>query len=141
MSIDRNVTRSEARIRFKDFVLEELPNDHCSVRVVLARRSGEEFVGEAEGENSPQAQLRTAAQATARALETATDGQVGLTVLSVKALEALETILVFVSLSGRLEHGSQRLVGSVLTRENPPRAAALAVLNATNRLLSVFFAE
>jgi hypothetical protein len=127
------------RIRFKDFVLQELPNTQCLARVVLARRSGDEFVGHAEGEKSPQGQLRSAAQATAHALEAATHGQVGLTVLSVKALKKLETILVVVSLSGRLDSGSERLVGSVLTKEDPARAAALAVLSATNRLLSIYF--
>jgi hypothetical protein len=137
--VDRSVTRSEARIRFKDFVLQELPNTQCLARVVLERRTGDEFVGHAEGENSPQGQLRSAAQATAQALEAATHGQVALTVLSVKALETLETILVVVSLSSHLDHRSERLVGSVLTKERAARAAALAVLNATNRLLSIYF--
>jgi hypothetical protein len=137
--IDRSVTRSEVRIKFRDFVLEELPNTQCSARVVLARRPGEEFVGQAEGENSPQGQLRSAAEATARALEAATHGQVGLTVLTVKALKKLETILVIVSLSGHIDHLSERSVGSVLTKERPARAAALAVLDATNRLLGTYF--
>jgi len=127
------------RIKFKDFVLQELPNTQCSARVVLARHSGEEFVGQAEDENSPHGQLRSAAHAAARALEAATHGQVALTVLSVKALKKLETILVVVSLSSHLDHRSERLVGSVLTRESPARAAALAVLSATNRLLSSYF--
>ncbi len=138
-NVGRSVRESEVRVRFKDFALHELPDTQCSARVVLARHSGDEFVGQAEGENSPQGQLRSAAQATARALEAATHGQIGLTVLTVKALQKLETILVVVSLSGHLEQRSERLVGSVLTRDRPARAAALAVLSATNRLLSSYF--
>ena len=123
---NRSVTGSEVRIKFRDFELQELSNTQCAARVVLARRPGEEYLGQAEGENSPQGQLRSAAEATARALEAATHGHVGLTVLTVKALKKWETILVIVSLSGHVDQRSERSVGSVLTKERPARAAALA---------------
>jgi hypothetical protein len=42
---------------------------------------------------------------------------------------------VIVSLSTNAEGSDQRIVGSVLTELDPARAAALAVLNATNRIL------
>jgi hypothetical protein len=129
---------SEVRIRFEDFALQQLPDSRCSARVVLAWQPGEEFVGTAEGEDSPQGQLRLAAEATARALEAATHGEVGLTVISVKALDTLETVLVVVSLSSLVEHRSERLVGSCLIKNRPARGAALAVLNATNRLLNIY---
>jgi len=136
--VDRRSTKSEVRIRFKDFVLQQLSDSQCSARVVLTWHSGEEFVGTAEGENSPHGQLRSAAEATARALEAATHGQVELTVLAVKALTTLETVLVVVSLSSRIDQRSERLVGSCLIKEQPARGAVLAVLDATNRLLSIY---
>ncbi len=117
-------------------MLQQLPNTQYLADVVLAWHAGDEFVGTAEGEDSPQGQLRSAAEATAQALEAATHGQVGLTVLSVNALETLGTILVVVSLSSHVDHRSERLVGSCLIKERPARGAALAVLNATNRFLS-----
>jgi hypothetical protein len=126
------------RIRFKDFVLQQLSDTQCSVRVVLAWHAGEEFVGTAEGEDSPHGQLRSAAEAAARALEAATHGQVELTILAVKALTTLETVLVVVSLSSRVDQRSERLVGSCLIKEQPARGAVLAVLDATNRLLSTY---
>jgi hypothetical protein len=134
----RALTRSEKRIRFVDFVLQQLPDTRCSARVVLAWYPGEEFVGTAEAEDSPQGQLRSAAEATARALEAAAQGQVGLTVLSVKALETFDTVLVIVSLSSRVDDRAERLVGSCLIKERAARGAALAVLSATNRLLGVY---
>jgi hypothetical protein len=133
------LTRSEGRIRFEDFVLQQLPDNRCSARVVLAWHPGDEYVGTAEGENSPQGRLRSAAEATAQALEAAANGGVGLTVLTVKAVETMETVLVIVSLSGRVDQRSERLVGSCLIKESAARGAALAVLSATNRLLGIYF--
>lgn len=137
----RSLTRSEKRIRFEDFVLQQLPDNRCSVRVVLAWHPGEKYVGTAEGEDSPQGRLRSAAQATAHALEAAANGQIGLTVLTVKALKTFETVLVIVSLSGHVDHRSERLVGACLIKESAARGAALAVLSATNRLLGIYFAS
>ena len=136
----RTATRSEGRIRLEDFVFQPLPENRCSARVVLAWHPGDEYVGTAEGENSPQGRLRSAAEAAAHALEAAANGQVGLTVLTVKAKaidETFETVLVIVSLSDRVDHRSEHLVGSCLIKESAARGAALAVLSATNRLLGI----
>ena len=134
----RAVNLSEVRVRFEDFVLQQLPENRCSVRVVLSWHPGDEFVGIAEGEDSPQGQLRSGAEATARALEAAAHGRVGLTVLSVKAIETFNTVLVIVSLSSHVDHRAERLVGSCLIKERAARGAALAVLSATNRLLGIY---
>ena len=132
----RTLNRSERRIRFEDFEFQQLPENRCSARVVLAWHPGDEYVGTAEGEDSPQGRLRSAAEAAAHALEAAANGQVGLTVLTVKAKaidETFETVLVIVSLSDRVDHRSEHLVGSCLIKESAARGAVLAVLSATNR--------
>ncbi|MGH7520046.1 MAG: hypothetical protein ACREMI_02085 [Gemmatimonadales bacterium] len=59
--------------------------------------------------------------------------------LGVKAVRAFDATVVIVSLSARAEQAT-RLVGSCLTETDPPRGAALAVLNATNRLLGNYLA-
>ena len=41
-------------------------------------------------------------------------------------------------MSAHVQSLASRLVGSYLTETDPPRGAALAVLNATNRLLGNF---
>ena len=59
--------------------------------------------------------------------------------LGVKAVRAFDATVVIVSLSARAEQ-TTRLVGSCLTEADPARGAALAVLNATNRLLGNYLA-
>jgi hypothetical protein len=59
----------------------------------------------------------------------------GFELLGVKAVRAFDATVVIVSLATQGDQGAQRVVGSYLTESDPPRGAALAVLNATNRLL------
>jgi hypothetical protein len=54
-------------------------------------------------------------------------------------VRAFDATVIIVSLSAREAGGARRLVGSFLTDEDPPRGAALAVLNATNRIMGNYF--
>ena len=121
------------RVRLERFEVTQQPDGRCAARVAVAWHPGSDFVGTAKRPDSPQAQLRCAAEATARALEGVTRNKVGLEVLAVTAFEGFDTVLVVVSFEalGVVE----RLVGSCLIKEQPSRAAALAVLHATNRRL------
>jgi hypothetical protein len=69
------------------------------------------------------------------ALGQAVQGGMVFELLGVKAVRAFDATVVIVSLSTNAEGSDQRIVGSVLTELDAARAAALAVLNATNRLL------
>src|SRR5438445_582944 len=66
--------------------------------------------------------------------------QVGFELLGVKAVRAFDATVVIVSLSVRTEGKAARMVGSYLTEGDATRGAALAVLNATNRVLGNYFA-
>jgi hypothetical protein len=55
--------------------------------------------------------------------------------LGVKAVRAFDATVVIVSLAVHGEGKGERVVGSYLTENDTPRGAALAVLNATNRML------
>jgi hypothetical protein len=103
--------------------------------VVLSWADGREFVGESDGVTSQAGELRCSAVAAVEALERAVDPHVDFELLGVKAVRAFDATVVIVSLSARMEADASRLVGSYLTETDPPRGAALAVLNATNRLL------
>src|SRR2546422_1053382 len=81
-----------------------------------------------------------AAAAAVQALEQAVQTKVAFELLGVKAVRAFDATVVIVSLSAREPESASRLVGSYLTESDPPRGAALAVLNATNRILGNFFA-
>lgn len=128
------------RLRFKEFEFQRLASGRCRAKVVLSWADGRQFVGEAEGIISQAGELRCGAGATVRALERVVQPQMGFELLGVKAVRAFDATVVIVSLSARQDARASRLVGAYLTDEDPPRGAALAVLNATNRILGNFFA-
>ncbi len=129
------VREPNERVRLEGFEVERLPDRRCAVRVTVAWHPGSDFVGAAEGRDSPQSQLRCVAEATTRALQQAARNKVQLRVLAIKAVKGfgLDTVLAVVSFEalGLVE----KLVGSCLIKEQSSHAACLAVLNATNRRL------
>ncbi|HYC30738.1 MAG TPA: hypothetical protein VEB59_00540 [Gemmatimonadales bacterium] len=125
------------RLRFAEFTLDRLPNGRCRARVGLTWKDSEQFTGESEGLGSQAGELRCAAQACVNALAQAVQGQAGLgfELLGVKAVRAFDATVVIVSLAAHGEGSGHRVVGSYLTETDTARGAALAVLNATNRIL------
>ncbi|MGH7569274.1 MAG: hypothetical protein ACREL9_09940 [Gemmatimonadales bacterium] len=123
------------RLRFQDFAFQRLPNGRCRAKVVLSWSDGRQFLGESDGVTSQAGELRCSAAAAVRALERVVEPKLGFELLGVKAVRAFDATVVIVSLSARSDAAASRLVGSFLTENDPPRGAALAVLNATNRLL------
>ena len=126
---------SHERLRFDEFELERLPTGRCQAKVVLTFQGQDRFQGQSEGLTSPAGELRCAAQACVLALTEAVSGKVKFDLLGVKAVRAFDATVVIVSLATHGADIRRRVVGSVLTEEDIPRAAALAVLNATNRIL------
>jgi hypothetical protein len=133
------VARSRERLRFVEFDFERLPNGQCRSRVTLEWDSASQFVGTEEGLASEAGELRCAAQAALNAIEEAAEGILTFELLGVKAVRACDTSVLIVSLVSQFESKSVRLVGSFLAEERPERGAAVAVLNATNRLLGNIF--
>jgi hypothetical protein len=80
-----------------------------------------------------------AAEAALRALEEFAEGSLSFELIGVKHIRAFDSNLVIVSIGIRGSAGT-RLVGCYLADEDMPRGAALAVLNATNRLLGNYLA-
>jgi hypothetical protein len=123
------------RLRFAEFTLDRLPNGRCRARVGLTWRDSEQFTGEGEGLASQAGELRCAAQACVIALGQAVQGVMSFELLGVKAVRAFDSTVVIVSLAVHGEGDGHRVVGSYLTEQDTARGAALAVLNATNRIL------
>ncbi|MBI4421394.1 MAG: hypothetical protein HY560_11270 [Gemmatimonadetes bacterium] len=123
------------RLRFVDFELRRLQNGRCRARVVLEWHPEQQFIGSAEEIGSQAGELRCAAQAALDAIEHAVEAHVQFELLGVKAVRAFDATVLIVSLSSRDEARASRLVGSYITDEFSARGAALAVLNATNRVL------
>lgn len=133
--------RTYCRCKLEDIALTNSTNDTCDGKVVVSLPGGLTFTGAAEGQGNPQGKLRCAAEATARALEAATEGKIELEVLAVRAVDGFDTVIVVVSLGSRVEDRVERLVGSCLIKGQPTRGAVLAVLSATNRLLGRVLSE
>ncbi len=123
------------RLRFKEFALERLPDSRCRARVTLSLTDDDIWVGEGEGLGSQAGELRTAAEACVVALSKAIDGMATLELLGVKSVRAFDNNVVIVSMAYTEDGKGQRLVGCFLADTDSARGAALAVLNATNRIL------
>jgi hypothetical protein len=106
---------------------------------VLEWVPGQLFVGVAEGIASATGSLRCAAEAAVKAIEQSVSVPMTIELLGVKALRAFDSTVIIVSLSTHRDNESRRIVGSFLTEDGRERGAALAVLNATNRLLGNLF--
>ena len=117
------------------FKLDRLPSGECRARVTLAWPDGPRFEGEARGLTSQAGELRCAAQAALQALAQAVRDP-AFELVGVKAVRAFDATVVIVSLGLPGHSEGPRVVGSYLTEGDPPRGAAVAVLNATNRLLA-----
>lgn len=127
----------EDRLRFAQFINTQLPDGHCRIRVELTHPERGAHTGECDGLGSETGVLRCSAQACVDALAGAVGGALSFELLGVKAVRAFDATVVIVALLVDDEGGQapRRVVGSCLTEDDPPRAASLAVLNATNRLL------
>lgn len=127
------------RLRFVEFEFRRLPSGGCQARVVLEWSPEQRFVGVAEGIASQTGALRCAAQAAVQAIEASTEQRMVFELLGVKALRAFDATVVIVSLGTQMEGEARRIVGTYLTEDGRERGAAIAVLNATNRLLGNLF--
>ena len=126
---------SRERLRFLEFGFERLPDARCRARVLLERAGGGRYEGTADGMASAAGELRCAAEASAQALQGLVGDHLTFEMLGVKSVRAFDTRVVIVSLAAVEMSGATRLVGSCLVDDDLPRGAALAVRNATNRML------
>jgi len=126
------------RLRFTRFAFERTPTAHCSAEVELEYQPGDIVVGRAEGVAAPLGDLRLAAEATLRAIESFSNGTLHFELLGVKQMRAFDANVVIVSVicaSNDPRSRERRLLGCHLAGEDPLRGAVIATLQATNRML------
>jgi hypothetical protein len=128
------------RLRFSAFRFVRTPSGLCTAEVELEWVDGVTVVGRASGQSSPMGDLRVAAEAALKALESFAGGALSFELAGIKALRAFDANIVIVAVGLRKGEGPQRLLGAYLAESDPVRAAVVAVLNATNRLLGNFIA-
>ena len=122
------------RLKFADFSFTRTPSGQCSAEVSL-EWDNMIYSGRAIGQSSPLGDFRISAEAALRALEDFAKDAMHFELLGIKHVRAFDSNLLIVSVS--LREGSQttRLVGCYLADTDTRRGAAMAVLNATNRVL------
>lgn len=99
---------------------------------------GQTFADAVEGETGNAMELRHAAQATLGALGAILHGRMQFSLVGIKSVRAFDTDLVVVLL--RTDNVNP-LIGASLATSDPFRSAALAVLNATNRVLGNYLSN
>lgn len=129
---------SRSRLRFDEFGAKSFPDGRVRARVAL-EWAGTLYAGEARGTQTREGQTRAAALATLEAAERATRGTLSLELMGVKATRAFDAWVVIVSVRGRSEEGAYSLIGCNACPEGQTtRGAALAVLDALNRILAKY---
>jgi hypothetical protein len=129
-------SRPERRSRFDRIEVSSPERGRVEARVTL-EWDGKVWEGVAEGVQNPASELRVCASATLRAVERIADQRASFSVIGVKELRVFDHDLVVV-----LVHSAQldesRFIGIAMITEDRQRAAAMAALNATNRVVGRF---
>jgi hypothetical protein len=125
--------RPPRQVRFVLTRFENLDEGRCAAYVEL-QGPGASYTGRAEGGSRDVGGLRAAAEATAGALR---DLGHAVTLQDVQSIRAVGEFAVAVRVKAEHGHETRELVGFCLAGDDPMRAAALAVLNATNRFLDL----
>jgi hypothetical protein len=128
-------TSRENRVRFTRFEVTRTKSGQTTAEVTL-ELDGKKHVGQATGPSSPLGDLRISSEACLRAL-IAFSGGLEFELMAVKHIRAFDSNLAIVSITHRQDGGTYPLVGCYLAKDDVCRGAAIAVLNATNRLLGV----
>jgi len=126
------------RVRFVSIHLEQPRIGRVIARVEL-EWAGRVHVGEYEGESGFALELRAAAAATLAALEEVMSGRVKFQLVGIKPFRAFDADVVVALL--RSDVDGKSLIGAALAADAPFRAAAVAVLNATNRVLGNYLSN
>ncbi len=136
----RGLGRPGRRLKFVSLKLERVSVNICRAQITLERESGREIVCLCSGTASELGMLHSAASATAAALGEATDaGPDAFQIIDIEKVTVFGKAAVAVGIAVRSKKDKINLVGFVLMNpKKPVQAAALAVLNGTNRYISRF---
>ncbi len=128
--------RPERRSRFDKIDVTHPERGRVAARVTL-EWDGRSWEGHAEGVMNPAAELRVCAAAALRAVEGIVDQRANFSVIGVKEVRVFDHDLVVVLVHSP-ELTESRFIGMAMITEDRQRAAAMAALNATNRVVGRF---
>ncbi|MBC8086782.1 MAG: hypothetical protein H7Z40_05920 [Phycisphaerae bacterium] len=125
------------RLRFVACRLERAAAALTRVSVELdGPLHGQRINTKAEGSTCVGGDMRLAAQAMLEALSEATKGALRFDLIGVKPIRAFDTNVVVAAVMAHGDGMTRRLVGTAIVDEDAITGAALAALNACNRLVS-----
>jgi len=131
-----DTTGSRRLLVFEDVEVRRSRSRGVLVRVTLTR-DGQEYFGEAEGQETERSRIELAARATLQAIigamKATPGGERSLALEGSKLIEAFDREFIFVSVAARVGREPVALTGSCEVRESAETSAVLAVLDATNR--------
>lgn len=134
---DSSPTPAGQRLRLIRVERVPSPDGYARVRVTLELR-GEPYVGEAQGVLTREGDLRTGADATLRAIASATGGRLRLGLIGIKAVRAFDSWIVVCSVEASGNERHYKLIGARATEaEDMVRGAATAILDALNRVVEL----
>jgi hypothetical protein len=119
-------------LRFEDVEIREDANECVSCRVTLGAQADRVYVGEGSSVVLGSAPMTAAARATVHAIQGYTDERFTLESINKASVDGRDLIVAIVGIANR---PAQELTGAVVIHGDEARAAALAVLDATNRWL------
>jgi hypothetical protein len=129
--------RHSRKVRFVKATLERT-EEGCRASVELSGEGDARFRGGADGRASDEALLRTGALAAAAAVAEASGIRgASVEVKDIAVLRQFGTEIVLVSIVGKVRDQTKQLYGVCSVQGDLAAAAALAVLNATNRVFDL----
>jgi hypothetical protein len=140
VSSDVPTASQRERLRFVDLRTRRTLGNALTVEVELEWEDGVRVCGSATGQSSAMADLRIAADAVLRAMEAFTTGVFLFELIGVKVMRAFDTNVVIVAADIKRGDRPRRVLGAVLAEDDTMRGAALATLNATNRVIGSYIA-
>lgn len=133
---------SRTRLRFAAYEKSCFPDGRCRIRVELEWTRERHFEAEGEGIQTREGQTRIAAAAALEAAQEATDGKLELELMGAKAVRVFDSWVVIVSARGASADAEYHLIGSYACPDDRTgRGAAIAALDATNRIMEKYVAH
>jgi hypothetical protein len=125
------------RLRFEELTHEAAPDGQCHIGVRL-EWCGRTMEGSATNLETHQGRIRASAEAALRAAAAATERRASFDLVGVKSVRAFDGWVVVARINSEADGRTYRLLGSASCEdeEKLSHTAAIAVLDATNRVLS-----
>lgn len=125
------------RLRFEELAHEAAPSGQCHISVRL-EWCGRTLEGTATNLETHQGRIRASAEAALRAAADATEQRASFDLVGVKSVRAFDGWVVVARINSEADGRTYRLLGSASCEDEAKlsHTAAIAVLDATNRMLS-----